>query len=496
MAGLWSTALGWGENALAEAAAQQMRKLSFGHLFSGKSHEPAIALAEKLKEIMPFAVGKVFFAASGSEANDTQIKLHWYASNARGQTQKKKILSRQRAYHGVTLASASLTGLPANHKSFDLPFSFAIHAECPHHYRGAEAGESEEQFSARLAQNLNALIEREGPDTIAAMIAEPVMGAGGAIVPPKGYFDAVCKVLGRHNIPLIDDEVITGFGRTGEWFGCSTYGFEPESMSIAKALSSSYLPISAVVLSPELSEIIEDESGRIGTFGHGFTYGGHPVSAAIAVEALKIYEEERIVDHVRAVAPRLQDCLLYTSTYGGHPVSAAIAVEALKIYEEERIVDHVRAVAPRLQDCLLYTSTYGGHPVSCAVALKAIEIYQERDIVGHVRHVAPAFARRLQKLADHPLVGEANGVGLIGAVELVADKKTKAGFDPAKAVAATIGRFCEDEGLIVRPLMGDRIAFCPPLVITEAEIDELFDRFDRGLARGLEWVRREKLIAS
>ena len=410
MAGLWSTALGWGENALAEAAAEQMRKLSFGHLFSGKSHEPAIALAEKLKEIMPFAVGKVFFAASGSEANDTQIKLYWYASNARGQTQKKKILSRQRAYHGVTLASASLTGLPANHKSFDLPFSFAIHAECPHHYRGAEAGESEEQFSARLAQNLNALIEREGPDTIAAMIAEPVMGAGGAIVPPKGYFDAVCKVLGRHNIPLIDDEVITGFGRTGEWFGCSTYGFEPESMSIAKALSSSYLPISAVVLSPELSEIIEDESGRIGTFGHGFTYGGHPVS--------------------------------------------------------------------------------------CAVALKAIEIYQERDIVGHVRHVAPAFARRLQKLADHPLVGEANGVGLIGAVELVADKKTKAGFDPAKAVAATIGRFCEDEGLIVRPLLGDRIAFCPPLVITEAEIDELFDRFDRGLARGLEWVRREKLIAS
>ncbi|HEY4124718.1 MAG TPA: aminotransferase [Rhizomicrobium sp.] len=409
MAGLWSTALGWGENALAEAAAEQMRKLSFGHLFSGKSHEPAIALAEKLKEIMPFAVGKVFFAASGSEANDTQIKLYWYAANARGQTQKKKILSRQRAYHGVTLAAASLTGLPANHKSFDLPFSFAIHAECPHYYRGAEAGESEEQFSARLAQSLNALIEREGPDTIAAMIAEPVMGAGGAIVPPKGYFDAIGKVLTKHNIPLIDDEVITGFGRTGEWFGCSTYGFEPESMSIAKALSSSYLPISAVVLSPELSEIIEDESGRIGTFGHGFTYGGHPVS--------------------------------------------------------------------------------------CAVALKAIEIYQQRDIVGHVRHVAPAFARRLNKLRDHPLVGEATGVGLIGAVELVADKKTKANFDPTKAVAATVGRFCEEEGLIVRALLGDRVAFCPPLVITEAEIDELFDRFDRGLAKGLDWAKREKLIA-
>jgi len=410
MAGLWSTALGWGENALAEVAAEQMRKLSFGHLFSGKSHEPAIALAEKLKEIMPFAVGKVFFAASGSEANDSQIKFHWYAANARGQTKKKKILSRQRAYHGVTLAAASLTGLPANHKSFDLPFDFAVHADCPHHYRFAEAGESEEQFSNRMAKNLNELIEREGADTIAAMIVEPVMGAGGAIVPPKGYFDAIVKVLNKHAIPLIDDEVITGFGRTGNWFGCSTYGFEPESMSIAKALSSSYLPISAVLLSPELSEIIEEESGRIGTFGHGFTYGGHPVS--------------------------------------------------------------------------------------CAVALKAIEIYQERNIVEHVRQVAPTFARRLKKLADHPLVGDSNSVGLIGAVELVADKKTKANFEPAKAVAATIVRFCEEEGLIVRPLLGDRIAFCPPLVIAEAEIEELFDRFERGLAKGLDWAKSQGLLAA
>ena len=410
MAGLWSTALGWGENALAEAAAEQMRKLSFGHLFAGKSHEPAIALAEKLKEIMPFAVGKVFFAASGSEANDTQIKLYWYAANARGQTKKKKILSRQRAYHGVTLAAASLTGLPANHKSFDLPFNFAIHADCPHYYRFGETGETEEQFSQRMAKNLDDLIEREGADTIAAMIAEPVMGAGGAIVPPKGYFDAIGKVLNKHAIPMIDDEVITGFGRTGNWFGCSTYGFEPQSMSIAKALSSSYLPISAVVLSPELSEIIEEESGKIGTFGHGFTYGGHPVS--------------------------------------------------------------------------------------CAVALKAIEIYQERDLIGHVRQVTPAFARRLKKLEDHPLVGNANSVGLIGGIEIVADKKTKASFDPTKAVAATIGRFCEDEGLIIRPLLGDRIAVCPPLVITESDIEDLFDRFERALAKGLDWVKGQGLLAT
>ena len=410
MAGLWCTALGWGDNELAETAAEQMKKLAFGHLFGGKSHEPAIALAEKLKEIAPFPVGKVFFANSGSEANDTQVKLAWYASNARGLTKKKKILSRTKAYHGVTLASASLTGLANNHRSFDLPFDFARFAECPHYYHGAEPGESEMQFSARMGANLEALILAEGPDTIAAMIAEPVMGAGGVIVPPEGYFDQVVRVLEKHGIPLIDDEVITGFGRTGNWFGATTYGFEPESMSIAKALSSAYLPISAVLLSPELSDIVEQESGRIGTFGHGFTYSGHPVAAA--------------------------------------------------------------------------------------VALKTIEIYQRRDLVGHVRHVAPLFQKRLRALADHPLVGEAVGVGLIGAIELVADKKTKTNFEPAKQAGATFGNFAQDEGLIVRPLLGDRIALCPPLVITEEEIGELFDRLERALAKSLDWATREKLIAA
>jgi 4-aminobutyrate--pyruvate transaminase len=410
MAGLWCTALGWGENELAEVAAEQMRKLSFGHLFGGKSHEPAIALAEKLKEIAPFPVGKVFFANSGSEANDTQVKLFWYAANARGQTKKKKILSRTKAYHGVTLASASLTGLANNHKSFDLPFDFARYADCPHHYRNAEPGESEQQFSGRLAANLNALIEKEGPDTIAAMIVEPVMGAGGVIMPPDGYFDAIVRVLGKHGIPLIDDEVITGFGRTGAWFGCGTYRFEPESMTIAKALSSAYLPISAVLLSPELSQIIEDESGKIGTFGHGFTYTGHPVAAA--------------------------------------------------------------------------------------VALRTIEIYQRRDLVAHVRHVAPVFQRRLKALAQHPLVGEAVGVGLIGAIELVADKTTKRNFEGTKQVGATLAGFAQAEGLIVRALLGDRVALCPPLVITEAETNELFDRLERALARSLDWATKEKLIAA
>jgi len=405
LAGLWCTALGWGEEALVEAAADQMRRLAFGHLFAGKSHEPAIALAEKLKEIAPFRVGKVFFANSGSEANDSQIKFFWYASNARGKPARKTIISRNKAYHGVTIAAASLTSLPANHRSFDLPLDFVRFTECPHFYRAAEAGESEKEFSRRMAKSLEWLIEKEGPETIAAMIVEPIQGAGGVILPPEGYFEAVTEVLNRHGIPLIDDEVITGFGRTGNWFGCSTYRFEPASMTLAKALSSAYLPISAVLLSPELSEAIEEESGRIGTFGHGYTYTGHPVAAA--------------------------------------------------------------------------------------VALKTIEIYQERDVVGHVRRVAPRFLSRLKKLGQHPLVGEAAGIGLIGAVELVADKTTGTNFPPSKLAAATICRFVEEEGVIARPMLGDRIALCPPLIIDEAEIDELFDRFERGLDKGLECVWRE-----
>lgn len=409
MSGLWCTALGWGENELAETAAEQMRKLSFGHIFGGKSHEPGIALAEKLKEMAPMPVGKVFFANSGSEANDSQIKFMWYAANARGQKTRKKIIARDRAYHGVTLASASLTGLDAFHKSFDLPFDFTLRAQCPHYYRGAEAGETEEQYSARLAADLDAMILREGPETIAAMFVEAVMGAGGAMVPPRGYFEAITAVLTKYDIKMVDDEVICGFGRTGQAFGCQTFNYQPDSMSIAKALSSAYVPISAVLLSPELVDIIEEEAVRIGGMWHAFTYSAHPVAAA--------------------------------------------------------------------------------------VALKTLELYEARNTFGHVRKVAPLFQQRLAALRDHPLVGEANGVGLIGAIEMVADKSAKRNFEASKLVGARCGQFCQDEGVIVRPLINDRIALCPPLVISEAEIGELFDRFERGLNKTLDWAKAEKLLS-
>ena len=408
MSGLWCTALGWGEAELADTAAEQMKKLSFAHIFGGKSHEPGIALAEKLKEMAPMPVGKVFFANSGSEANDSQIKFMWYAANARGHSKRKKIIARERAYHGVTLASASLTGLDAFHKSFDLPFDFTVRVECPHYWKNAQPGETEEQYSARLAADLEATIQREGPDTIAAMFVEAVMGAGGAMVSPKGYFEAITPVLRKYDIRLVDDEVICGFGRTGNAFGCQTMNYQPDSMSIAKALSSAYIPISAVLLSPELVEIIEAEATKIGGLWHAFTYSAHPVAAA--------------------------------------------------------------------------------------VALKTLEIYEKRDTFGHVKKVAPVFLQRLHALRDHPLVGEANGVGLIGAIEMVADKKTRRNFEASKLVGTRCAQFCQDEGIIVRPLMNDRIALCPPLVITEAEINELFDRFERGLNKTLDWVKGEGLL--
>jgi 4-aminobutyrate--pyruvate transaminase len=407
MAGLWCTALGYGNEELVEAAAAQMRKLSFAHLFTGKSHDPAIELAEKLKEIAPVPISKVFFCNSGSEANDTQVKLVWYLNNALGRPNKKKIISRMKAYHGVTIVAASLTGLPANHRDFDLPLPGFLHLSCPHHYRLAQAGESEEQFATRLAEELDALIVKEGPDTVAAFIAEPVMGAGGVIVPPRTYFEKIMAVCAKYDVFTISDEVICGFGRLGTAFGCETLNFKPQSISIAKALSSAYLPIAGVMIPETMYQALLAESKKIGVFGHGFTYGGHPVSAAVALKAIEIYARERIFEKAAARAPQ--------------------------------------------------------------------------------------FQARLATLGQHPLVDEARGLGLIGGVELVADKRDKRSFAPQHGVGAKAVQFAEAEGLIVRAVLGDVITLCPPLVINAAEIDELFDKLARALDKTLDWVTRERL---
>src|ERR1700674_2302708 len=306
MAGLWCTALGYGNEELVEAAAAQMRKLPFSHLFGAKSHDPAIELAEKLKEIAPVPISKVFFCSSGSEANDSQIKLVWYMNNALGRPKKKKFISRLKGYHGVTIGSASLTGLPNNHIDFDLPIAGILHTACPHHYRFAAAGETEEEFSPRLADDLAAMIEREGPETVAAFIAEPVMGAGGVVVPPKTYFEKIMAVCAKYDVYMIADEVICGFGRLGTRFGSQALGFRPDGISLAKALSSGYAPIAAVLVPERMYEAMLTESRKIGTFGHGFTYSGHPVAAAVALKTLEIYARDHILEGAAGKAPQFQ----------------------------------------------------------------------------------------------------------------------------------------------------------------------------------------------
>ncbi len=409
LAGLWCVSLGYGNEEIVDAAASAMRKLSFTSVFGGKSHDGVIELSEKLKEISPVPASKILFGASGSEANDMQVKLTWYYNNALGRPKKKKIISRLRGYHGVTVASGSLTGLPMVHTDFDLPIANIRHTSCPHYYRGGEAGETEEQFSTRMAQELDDLIQREGPETVAAFIAEPVMGAGGVVVPSAGYFGKINAVLAKYDVRFIADEVICGFGRTGNWFGTQTFGMKANSISMAKAITSAYFPLSAITIEEELYQAMVDESKKIGTFGHGYTYTAHPVG--------------------------------------------------------------------------------------CAVALKTIEIYERDRIVEHVRKVAPVFLDRLKKLADHPLVGEARGVGLIGALELVADKKTRRPFDLKKAVGATCVNFLQELGVINRA-MADNVAFCPPLIITVEEIHELFDIVEIALDKTEAWVTKESLRAA
>jgi 4-aminobutyrate--pyruvate transaminase len=326
MAGLWCANLGFSEERLRDAAREQMSRLPTYHMFGGKSHAPAIALAERLLAMAPVPMSKVLFTSSGSEANDTAIKLVRYYHHAIGKPYKHKIIARVRAYHGATLACASLTGLPHVHRDFGLPLQGILHTACPHHYRDALPGESEEAFATRLAGELERLILREGPDTVAAFIAEPIMGAGGVIMPPAGYFEQIQAVLERYDVLLIADEVITGFGRTGEMFGCTRNGMRPDLITVAKGLSAGYMPIGGVLISEPIYRTMLEQSRKIGTFGHGFTYSGHPVCAAVALRALEIYQEDQLLEHVRRLAPHFAARILALALHPlvGHSRAAGL----------------------------------------------------------------------------------------------------------------------------------------------------------------------------
>lgn len=309
MAGLWCVNLGYGRTEITDAIAEQSRKLSFFHTFNGMSTDVVAECAEELLKRAPVPMSRVFFGASGSDANETQLKLIWAYNNLRGQPQKKKVIARWNAYHGSGVATASLTGLPGMHTIFDLPQGPILHVSAPYYYRNAPEGMSERDFSAKLAKELEDLIEREGADTIAAFFAEAVMGAGGLIPPPEGYFEAIGPILKKHDILLVADEVVSGFGRLGTYWGSQTYGYEPDLITSAKGVTSGYFPMSAVFISPKVWDVLEANADKVGVFGHGYTYSAHPVGAAAALAALKLIDELKVVDNVADVGPYLMQGL-------------------------------------------------------------------------------------------------------------------------------------------------------------------------------------------
>ena len=393
MSGLWCASFGFSEPELINAAIKQMRVLPFYHNFTGKSNTPSIKLAEKLIAIAPKNMEKVFFCNSGSEANDTAVKLVWYYHEAIGQPNKRKVISRKGGYHGVTIASASLTALSYAQDGFSLPLDFALHTSSPHYFQNALENETEAQFVDRLVLDLEKLIEDEGPDNIGAFIAEPVMGAGGVIIPPDTYFEKIVPILKKNSIILIADEVICGFGRTGNMWGSQTYNISPDIITCAKALSSAYAPISAVLLSAQITQEVEKQANSLGQFGHGYTYSGHPVPAA--------------------------------------------------------------------------------------VALRTMELMEERNIIDHVQQVSSLFTDRIDNLASYKCVGNTRSIGLIGAMEFVSEPGTRKKIHPSHKFGAFVAKTIQENGVILRALPIDGVGFCPPLIITEDEINEMFDKIEQ-----------------
>ena len=393
--GLWNMVAGFDHPGLAEAAKAQYDRFPGYHAFFGRMADQTVMLSEKLIEVSPYERGKVFYTNSGSEANDTLVKMLWFLGGAEGKPERRKILTRKNAYHGVTAVSASMTGKPYN-SVFGLPLDGFIHLTCPHYWREGRDGESEAEFTARMGAELEETIQREGADTIAAFVAEPVMGAGGVIPPSAGYFQTVAPILKKHGIPLISDEVICGFGRTGEVWGCQTYDFMPDAIISSKCLTAGYFPMGAVILGPELTDRLQAASDAIEEFPHGFTASGHPVGSAIALKAIDVILNEGLLENVRALTPK--------------------------------------------------------------------------------------FEAGMAHLAQNANIGEARGVGLMGALEAVADKATKTPFAGDLSVSERIANTCTDHGLICRPL-GQAVVLCPPYIMTEPQMDEMFNKLDSALTQ-------------
>ncbi len=396
-AGLYCVNIGYGRTEVADAIAEQAHKLAFYHAYVGHGTEASIRLAAKMVDLAPDHMSRVYFGLSGSDANETNIKLVWYMNNILGRPEKKKIISRDRGYHGSGLMTGSLTGLPLFHMAFDLPLDRVLHTQCPHYWKYAQDGMSEQAFSEHCALQLEQLIQDEGPDTVAAFIGEPFMGTGGLIPPPEGYWPAIQKVLDKYDVMLIADEVVTGFGRLGSWFGSIHYGMTPDIITVAKGLTSAYAPLSGSILSEKVCEILDQGSEDLGPIGHGWTYSAHPIGAAAGLANLKVIEDD--------------------------------------------------------------------------------------DMLGNVKTTGAYFQKSLRDaFADHPMVGEVRGEGLLAAVEFVQDKKTKTFFDPGLKVGAKMAAATLENGVIGRAMPhGDILGFAPPLCITEGEVDEIVAAVKKAL---------------
>lgn len=408
--GLYCVNIGYGREDVAEAIYEQAKKLAYCHVYTPQSNEPLIKLSERITRMAPGAGGmeRVFYGMSGSDANETQIKLVWYYHNVKGNHDKKKIISRKRGYHGSTVMSGSLTGIPVYHTLFDQPFGPVRHAEAPHYYWGAKDGESELEFSKRRAQELEEMILAEGPDTIGGFIGEPVLGTGGLVPPPEGYWQEIQAVLHKYDILLISDEVVTGFGRTGEMFGSSKYGIEPDLITVAKGLTSAYVPLSGAIVSKKVSDVLKEGSDIGGMFSHGYTYTGHALGAAAANAVLDVVEGE--------------------------------------------------------------------------------------NLVGNARDTGGYFQQKLRDtFADHPMVGEVRGVGLMAAVEFVEDKGSKTPFDLDLKVGPRISQAALENGVIVRPMPNQTaLGFAPPLTVTREEVDDIIDRVKRAVDDVTDELVRER----
>ena len=326
-AGLYCVNIGYGRPEVADAIADQARRLAYYHAYAGHGSEPAIRLSRMIVERAPEGMSRVYFGLSGSDANETVIKLVWYYNNIMGRPEKKKIISRWRGYHGSGVMTGSLTGLELFHKAFDLPRSPVLHADAPYYFRREDRSQSEDAFSTQCAARLNTLIEREGPETIAAFIGEPVLGTGGIVPPPAGYWEKIQGVLRRHDVLLIADEVVTGFGRLGSMFGSAHYGIEPDFISVAKGLTSAYAPLSGTIVSERIWKILEKGSDELGPIGHGWTYSAHPLCAAAGIANLDVIERDGLVGNAAEVGAYFQQTL--RDAFAGHPIVGDIRGEGL-----------------------------------------------------------------------------------------------------------------------------------------------------------------------